>query len=137
MMDDLRLTLPLPPSVNHCYRNVLRVYRDPAGKLHRQRRRVLTRDAQLWHNTAHRDATRAADRAGWETQPNGVKVYHRLMFYWPDRRRRDTHNLHKLLFDALEGALYADDAWALVDGEDFDVDRADPRLEIVASLRAR
>jgi crossover junction endodeoxyribonuclease RusA len=33
-----------------------------------------------------------------------------VRFYPPDRRRRDGHNLSKVLFDALEGYLYQNDS---------------------------
>ena len=39
-------------------------------------------------------------------------------------------NTHKLLCDALEGVVYIDDKMVLARDMDFDIDRANPRLEV-------
>ena len=39
----------------------------------------------------------------------GVPVFVELTFYPPDRRRRDVSNLLKVIFDGLQGSVYADD----------------------------
>lgn len=54
--------------------------------------------------------------------------------YAPDRRRRDLQNLAKLLCDALQGTVYADDAQiAEITWKHCGVDRENPRVEINAS----
>lgn len=62
------------------------------------------------------------------------KVVLRYWVYWPDRRRRDPANLLKVLLDALEGVLYADDRTVLPRAMDYQVDRLDPRVEVDVSL---
>lgn len=47
----------------------------------------------------------------------------------------DTHNREKVLLDALEGVLYQDDRWVLVQEQDFTVDRENPRVEIELEVR--
>lgn len=57
-----------------------------------------------------------------------------LVFFVPDKRRRDPTNLLKGLLDALEGAVYSDDkqiealAWRKA------LDRDNPRVEVAISL---
>lgn len=57
-----------------------------------------------------------------------------LVFFVPDKRRRDPTNLLKGLLDALEGAVYSDDkqiealAWRKA------LDRDNPRVEVTISL---
>lgn len=114
----LRLTLPIVPSVNHCYRNV---------SVHR---RILSAEGAAWRQEAQLRAKLAAKRQGWNFSVN-EKLVVEITTYWPDRRRRDTHNAHKLLMDSLEGVLYKDDRWVLVRDVDFYIDRAHPRVELV------
>jgi crossover junction endodeoxyribonuclease RusA len=55
-----------------------------------------------------------------------------ITFYWPNRRRKDPDNYAKVLCDALTHAgLILDDspAWAEITTR-FEVDRANPRIEI-------
>ena len=84
----LRLTLDIPPSVNHCYA--------PNYKPH-QRDRVLTPQARSWKEYAKLTAMTEVRRQGWQTPAKGVKVVVELVAYWPDGRTRDMHNAHKLL----------------------------------------
>ena len=114
----LRLTLPVVPSVNHCYRNVA------------INRRIMTPTAKAWVQEVQLKAKMAARKQGWQFSA-GEKLVMELTTYWPDKRRRDTHNGHKLLADALEGVLYKDDRWVLIRDMDFKVDRGNPRVEIV------
>lgn len=58
------------------------------------------------------------------------KLIMRLWFFWPDERNRDTHNRLKLLLDSLEKILYDNDSYVLPWIIDFEVDRANPRVEI-------
>jgi len=58
-----------------------------------------------------------------------------LYFYFPNRRKKDTHNTLKVLMDSLEGILYEDDYWALPRIMDFGIDKDNPRLEVVAYLK--
>jgi crossover junction endodeoxyribonuclease RusA len=114
----LKLTLPIVPSVNHCYRNVT------------VNRRILTKDGQNWLHQAQWTAKAEAKKQGWNIT-DGVKLIMEIWTYWPDNRRRDTHNSHKLLCDALEGVLYVNDRFVLVRDMDFTVDKHNPRVEIV------
>ena len=54
-----------------------------------------------------------------------------LTFYPPDKRRRDTSNLEKLIFDALEGVCYTDDNQITIHTNIREKpDRENPRVEI-------
>jgi crossover junction endodeoxyribonuclease RusA len=69
----------------------------------------------------------------WETAHHKIIV--RLWYYFPDYRRRDTHNTLKILLDALEDAqIYVDDRWALPQIQDFVIDKASPRVEMEFQL---
>lgn len=60
----------------------------------------------------------------------GRKVILRTWIYWNDGKDKDCHNTDKAWADALEGIIYDDDSQALIQYQDFEIDRANPRIEI-------
>jgi len=68
--------------------------------------------------------------ARWHPIAEG-KVVVELTYFWPDRRRRDTHNRIKEVMDVLQAAgAFADDCQALARERDFRLDPERPRVEI-------
>lgn len=125
-MNKLNMTLTIPPSVNHCYKNINAVGRQ---------NRVLTPLAKAWKDEAHYVAVAAVHRQRWQMPAADKKIVLEIVAFWPDRRRRDMNNTHKLLCDALEGVVYLDDKMALVRDIDFSVDRQNPRLELCIYIK--
>lgn len=117
----IRFAVPIVPSVNHCYRN------------DQYKRRVLTDAAVRWKEAAQMIAYAAARKQGWRIS-RGEKLVLAIWVYWPDARRRDTHNCHKLLADAFNGVLYEDDSTVLIRDMDYSIDRKHPRVEVELSL---
>ncbi len=116
-----RLILPgIAPSVNHMYED----------KWIRGRKlRIKSGVAEAWYQETIIRARQWATRNAWQEQAG--KVYVLIWVYWKDNRRRDTHNILKVLLDALEDAgIYTDDKTALPHIMDYEIDRNDPRLEI-------
>jgi crossover junction endodeoxyribonuclease RusA len=109
----------IPPSVNHAYAN-----NGKGG-------RVLTAEAKNWIQEAKDQAEYAAIAHKWKCKGDGAKVIMELRAFWPDKHRRDIHNLHKLIADAFEGVLYKDDKMLLIRDMDFSVERKNPRVEYV------
>lgn len=108
------------PSVNHMYRNVMRKGR---------RCRVLTDRAQAWVEETIMKSVIWRNRNHWSMATGKVVV--RIWYYFPDKKRRDTHNTLKALLDALEAAcIYEDDKYALPQIMDYQVDIHNPRIEI-------
>ncbi|WP_405379579.1 RusA family crossover junction endodeoxyribonuclease [Phascolarctobacterium sp.] len=116
----IRLSVSIPPSVNAAYIN-----RHGSGK-----GRTLSASARTWKVVAGYKAMAEARKQGWIIPDDSKKVVLEVVAYWPDHRRRDMNNLHKLLCDALEGYLYHDDKMVLVRDMDFSVDKDNPRLEL-------
>lgn len=117
-----RLIIPVPPSVNHAYRN----YTTKRG----QRRRVLTSEAESFKSEAGWSATAWRSQTRWVMPAEGTKIIMRVWCYWGSAQRRDTDNVLKLTQDSLTGILWVDDQWVLPQVIDFAVDRGKPRLEI-------
>lgn len=116
---ELRLTIPPAPSVNAMY------FTTKFGK------RVRTKKAKEWFEKAEAITRKAIKEQGWK-KTEGQKVIVNVMTLWGDKRRRDTNNLSKSLADMLEHAgVYDDDVHALIRFIDYDVDKSNPRVEMV------
>lgn len=111
----VRLTLPLPPSVNHAYRD---------ATIRGRRRRVQTTTVKAYKAQV-RDLA-AMQRASMLEGELSLTV----VVYFPDRRR-DLSNVVKVLEDSLKGICYRDDR-QIHHLELFKrYDRGNPRAEIV------
>ncbi len=127
-MAELRLALDLPPSVNHSHVPAKRRSRR-TGKVYTAQ--VPSRELKMWRSRAWWAVFKAKVRENWQTIPAGVPVVVELAYFWPDRRRRDTHNRIKATMDLLQAAgVFADDRQALAVETGFAVDRERPRLEL-------
>lgn len=116
----MKLILTLPPSVNHMYIN---------GRIGHRLSRILSKSAKMWVDESVLRANVWKGQNKWET--SHYKTIVRLWYYFPDYRRRDTHNTLKILMDALEQAqIYADDRYAMPHIMDYEIDKGNPRVEI-------
>lgn len=108
----MRLTLPIPPSVNQCYR--------------RSARGIYKTDlASVWQTSAGWLAKR-----WWKQTPTDKQVILNVWVYWNDKRRRDTDNLFKLLMDALTGIVWMDDNQVMPRVMGLEIDQKNGRIEI-------
>lgn len=125
-MQKVELVLPIPPSVNACYVNC---------RTFGRRGRMLTEVAKNWKLQAGYTAKAVAMTSGWKFTPAGEKIVLEIYAYWPDRRKHDMNNLHKLLCDALEGVLYENDSAVLCRDMDYGVDTKYPRIQVTVLLK--
>jgi crossover junction endodeoxyribonuclease RusA len=117
----MNLTLPLPPSTNHSHHEI--------STKNGRRMRIPSKATKEWTRFARDVAVEQCKAQEW-AYVTGEKVIVRYTVFWPDKRRRDCHNLMKVCLDALEGIVYDDDKWVLPRAIDFLYDKHDPRLEI-------
>lgn len=115
----IKLSIPIPPSVNHAY------IRCRSGKV------VLSKDAKHFVHTAQIACQKAIDEQEWKKDKEYVWYYMDMYFFFPDRRIRDSHNCLKVLMDCLEHVLYENDYFVLTRIQDVQLDRINPRLEII------
>src|SRR3990172_3943759 len=99
----IKLSLPLPPSVNHSHITTR------AGK------RIRSSETKIYMKNVRWDlsAKYFSDDAVLPLFDSSVKLYLDLWFFLPDHRRRDTHNSLKILLDTLQSIYYADDKMVL------------------------
>jgi Holliday junction resolvase RusA-like endonuclease len=113
---DIKLSLPLPPSLNAAYIN--------DRFTNRRIRTKVCKDyinyVGLQLNTMH-------------LEPLKLVPLFWVWWYWPDKRVRDSDNYFKVLYDALKGKLFTDDRWTVI--PDYNVrnrlSKDNPRVEIV------
>jgi Holliday junction resolvase RusA-like endonuclease len=113
----LGFSVPWPPTQNHCYVTT------------KFGRRVLTHTAKKYQIgvaclvNGKRNENPLLDLPGW--------VVVEATYYKPDRRKRDTDNIRKVLADAVADGLGVDDSQFLWRDQDIQVDRESPRVELV------
>lgn len=117
----MKLIIPgILPSVNHMYKAI---------RIKGHASRALTDEAKVWMTDIIIQTIAWKNKTKWKTAEG--KVFIRLWYYFPDHRKRDTHNTLKLLLDCFEDAgIYSNDRYALPQIMDFEIDKANPRVEI-------
>lgn len=119
----LRFTLPLPPSVNSIYYNT------------RGGGRRLTAKAENYIRDARALVNLAVEEQRWKIPLKSTWLNLELVFYFPDRRRRDASNCLKLFLDAIEGKVYMDDMYALPKILTVEYDKLNPRVECLVTFQ--
>jgi crossover junction endodeoxyribonuclease RusA len=118
LLKKFKISVPIPPSINHCY-----WYR--AGK------RIKSTMAKNYCNALIEQTNKLMKKLKFKQFEEKKMIRCNMKYYFPDNRNRDTHNTFKLLFDAIEdGGLYKNDRYVLPHVEPFEVDRENPRLEL-------
>lgn len=121
----LRITLPLPPSVNHMY------YNTRGGGKH------LTKKAESYIRTSKPLIDLAIEEQNWIKQSKSTWHYVDLTFFMPDRRIRDSHNMIKLLLDVMESTVYVNDYYAMPRIQSVEYDPDNPRVEVVVQAQLK
>lgn len=124
--EPLELEIPVPPSVNMLYSDVM--FTDKMGK--RRVRRVLTKKAKAYKEEIGWMAISAANHAEWEYHDR-ARISIRLELVFRDHRKRDITNCIKIVEDAISEALGFDDR--IVDAffvRRAGVDRNRPRARV-------
>lgn len=114
----LRISLPLPPSVNHMYIHLKR-----GGK-------KLNKKAEEYIKISRALINLAIEEQRWIKQEKATWYYVDLIFFMPDRRVRDSHNMLKLLLDVMQGPVYGNDYYALPRIQGVEYDKGHPRVEL-------
>lgn len=117
----LKLSLPLPPSVNHLHWNT-----KGGGKRLTTKATNYIRDSRGLINLA-------IEEQRWLKQSKNTWLYVDLVFFMPDRRIRDSHNMLKLLLDVMQGVVYDNDYYVMPRIQSVEYDTNYPRVEVCIS----
>jgi len=115
----LKMTLGLPTSINHMYINT-----PGGGKRLNSTAEKYVRDARAQINLAMKEQ-------GWRKSFDNTWYYLDMVVYMPDLRKRDSHNMLKLLLDTLEGFAFHDDYFIMPQIHSVEYDKENPRIEVV------
>lgn len=114
---EFNVIIPLGVSINHLY-------------MFKKGRRFMTKKGMDYMRMVGEIAMRAVERQSYELEEEGVWLVCELTYYFPDKRRRDCHNLHKIVMDALEHIAFKEDRWLLVRDMHVGLDKECPRIEV-------
>lgn len=114
----VKVSLPLPPSVNSMYFNT------------RGGGRRLTRQAENYKAESRALINQAIEEQNWLKMSRFTWLYVDLVFFMPDRRVRDSHNMLKLLLDVMEGIVYENDYSVMPRIQSVEYDKENPRVEV-------
>lgn len=121
----LKISLPVPPSVNAIYYNT------------RGGGRRLTKKAENYIRDARALINLAMEEQYWVKPNKSTWLYVDMVYYFPDRRIRDASNCLKILLDTLEGLVYVNDYICLPRIQSVEYDKENPRVEILISSQTK
>ena len=114
---ELNVVIPLGVSVNHLY-------------MFKRGRRFMTKKGQDYMQKVMMIVDNTVKSQNYKLEEEGVWLVCELTYYFPDLRRRDCHNQHKVVMDALEHVAFKEDRWVLVRDMHVGLDRENPRIEV-------
>lgn len=114
----LQFDVPWPPTLNHCYVTT------------RHGRRVLTREAAQYRERVAAQVLALRQAEGYGAYKSNNPLIIEAVYYRPDRRRRDTDNIRKVLADAIAKGLGCDDSLFLWRDITSRIDRERPRVQL-------
>lgn len=114
---EFNVTIPLAISVNHLY-------------VFMKGKRFMTKKGQEYMQKVWKIVEDEVKSQGYKMEEEGVWLVAELRFYYPDKRRRDCHNMHKLVMDTLEHIAFPEDRWVMVRDMYVGLDKENPRIEV-------
>ena len=114
---EFHVIIPLGISVNHLYTQL-------------KGRKFMTKKGIEYMRMVGEIAMRAVESQSYELEEEGVWLVCELTYFFPDKRRRDAHNMHKIVMDALEHIAFKEDRWLLVRDMYVGLDKENPRIEV-------
>ncbi|WP_119775867.1 RusA family crossover junction endodeoxyribonuclease [Dehalobacter sp. MCB1] len=121
----LKISLPVPPSVNHMYYNT------------RNGGKRLTPTAENYIRVSRALINEAIEVQRWLRQKDSTWFYCDLVFYFGDRRIRDASNCLKLLLDVMQGIVYKNDYYCLPRIQSVEYDKENPRVEVCITTQSK
>lgn len=91
----------------------------------------LTQKAEQYIRKSRAIINESIDEQNWVKQNNSTWYYADLIFFMPDRRVRDSHNMLKLLLDVMQGIVYHNDYYIMPRIQAVEYDINNPRVDVL------
>ena len=126
---ELKLTLPVPVSINKLYINEYRFNpvtrrREPTGA------RILSKEGEHVRSVMRELSKEAVENSDWNIEEVGDKFLYMDVDIYFNRRGRDADNIYKALQDSMQGIVYKNDSQLLPRTQRILFDKNDSRVEI-------
>lgn len=121
----LKFSLDIPPSVNKLW------------IIKRDGKRALTAHARQYMSNIRAYSMLIVDESSWKITSRDEWVYMDLVFYFPDRIIRDSHNCIKVLMDGLEGVVFENDYALMPRIQAVELDEFNPRVVVTLSHQTK
>ena len=126
---ELKLTLPVPVSINSLYINEYRFdpvvrRRVPTGA------RILSKEGEHVRSVMRELSKEAVENSDWNIEEVGDKFLYMDVDIYFNRRGRDADNIYKALQDSMQGIVYKNDSQLLPRTQRILFDKNDSRVEI-------
>ena len=119
----LKLTCPLPPSVNHYM-----AYRVSGGRGKKFVQAYKTQDSIRFEKEFNRILEKEIQKQKWIIVEEGYVIVEVEWFF--ESNRRDSNNYHKLILDCMNQKVFKDDKQAMERTMNITIDPKNPRAEI-------
>ena len=126
---ELKLTLPVPVSINKLYINEYRFNpvtrrREPTGA------RILSKEGEHVRSIMRELSKEAVENSDWDIEEIGDRFLYMDVDIYFNRRGRDADNIFKSLQDSMQGVVYKNDSQLLPRTQRVLFDKNDSRVEI-------
>lgn len=121
----LKFALSIPPSVNKLW------------DIKRNGKRVLNSHARRYLSDVRSYMMMLCEDTAWRMTERDEWLYMDLVFYFPDRIIRDSHNFIKVLVDALQGTVFENDYAVMPRIQAVEMDELVPRVEITITHQTK
>lgn len=126
---ELKLVLPLPPSVNSLYQNQGR-YNPRTRSYQLTGRRILSKEGERLKKEMSKQATEAVKQSNWNIDSIGDSFLYMDVVIYFNRKGRDADNIFKALQDSMQGIIFKNDSQLLPRTQKILFDKENPRVEI-------
>lgn len=126
---ELRLTVPLPTSLNKLYVNQYR-YNSKTRKNEPTGARVLSADGKKSKMLIQKATRNQMKKQEWDFEWTKENYLYLDAVIYFNKKGRDDNNQYKLLCDALEGIVYDNDSRVLIRTQKIFYDAENPRMEL-------
>lgn len=110
----LYFSIPIAPSINSMY----------------TMKRQLTAKARKYIRVARALINEAIEEQKWFVPARDTWLYVDLVFYMPDRKIRDSHNMLKIVMDVMQDIVYENDYFVMPRVQSVEYDKEHPRIDV-------